>query len=109
MPLSPTLIDGGRHVLTFSGAVGVAGSPVDLDIDLTALPQNVREDPKFRDQLFVLLEAEAPAGVTDVDKDAATILPAAPALPETLRVPVTSTSIAAGISARIEMPHTVSR
>lgn len=48
---------GGVHHYRYTGNVGVAGVAQTLNVDLTAIPERLRRDPNFQDQLKVDFKA----------------------------------------------------
>jgi hypothetical protein len=97
MPALPlTQPTGSSNRFFFSGALGVTGAAQNVDFDLTGdvtpgsagMPAATRADPTFRDNWNVLVRQTDP-GITDV-LEAVDFLPAAPAVPTTLRLVVDS-------------------
>ena len=93
--IAPAAIPGGSNNLLYTGDVGVAGVNADLNIALTAFPQFIREDPRFRDQLYITfksLDANLTFAGPNVLPDGAFVpVPGTDPLPnEYVRVQVTS-------------------
>lgn len=106
--LTPTLTEGGQHSCQYNGPCGVSsGSPEVVEFDLTVFSVYIRKELRFREQLWALIEAVSPDGVTAADTGV--LLPAAPAIPERLSVQITSSDAAAGLKVRIASPHTGTR
>jgi hypothetical protein len=58
-------IPGGVQHYSFVGEVGVSGVAQDLNIDLTAIPARIRQDPYFVEQFQLTVEAIT-AGITSI-------------------------------------------
>ena len=85
--------------------VGVAGVSMPQTWDLTVFPKTIREDPVFRDQLDATFQ-----GFDGVSKVAsASILPAAPALPEQLQVLIDAAMPTDRVDLLLVLPHSLIR
>lgn len=106
--IAPTLIAGSTNHATFQGACGIAGVAQDLYIDLTCFAENIRLDPNFSSQLYVIVKSLSdglsqvgptnPASVTTVDEEN-----------EYTTIQVTSDNVANQFLVIVEHRHTVGR
>lgn len=55
--VKPLQEPGGTHTFVFNGEIGQSGSAQDLNIDLTEIPLYIRKDPRFQNQLYVILKS----------------------------------------------------
>lgn len=53
--VKPLQVPGGIHTYVYNGAVGTVGPT--LYIDLTAIPERIREDTNFQDMLYVVFKS----------------------------------------------------
>lgn len=105
MSLTPTQIPGGIHNYTYEGAIGVAGVTTQ-SIDLTVIPEALRKDQHFSDQL--VMEAQAlDANVTSMSNPV--VSNGADGLPATLTFDVTSLDAAGQVQIHLECRHTIGR
>lgn len=97
LPLSQP--EGSSNRFFSTGALGADGAAVAVDFDLTgtvtpgsaSMPEATRADPSFRDNWNVFVR-QTDAGVTNVAGEVE-FLPAAPAVPTTLRLLVDSDDV----------------
>lgn len=55
--VKPLREPGGTHTFVYNGEVEQSGSAQDLNIDLTEIEAYIRADPKFQNQLYVILKS----------------------------------------------------
>jgi hypothetical protein len=103
--VKPLQIPKGVAHYLYRGAIGTLG-PV-LVVDLTAIPERIRDQPSFRDQLYVFIQAFNPADGIAVDAESVAVLPAAPALPEYLEFAAVATDDEGEIQVLVEAHHTI--
>ncbi len=101
MPALPlTQPEGSTNRFFSSQALAANGAAVNVDFDLTgtvtpgsaSMPEDTRADPSFRDNWNVFVRQTDP-GITNVAAELE-FLPAAPAVPTTLRLVVDSDNVA---------------
>jgi hypothetical protein len=91
----------------YSGPIGVAGVGVVQDFDISQMPLAVRQDPTFVDNWIVFARQVDP-GITNVETEV-TFLPAAPALPTTLRLTLDAAAVTDEIDVEFWYIHSITR
>jgi len=66
--LSPTTPAGSSYRLNYSGEIGVSGSGVTQSVDLSSLPDGVKQDSTFEDNFQILVSPGA--GISNVSSEA---------------------------------------
>lgn len=105
--IKPTQKPRGVAHYGYLGPIGTLG-PV-LTIDLTGIPETLREDPAFDPQLYVTLQALLAADGIVIDPTSIVVLPAAPALPEYAQLVASATNAAGLLQVLVETHHSVGR
>ena len=105
--VQPTQIPGGVAHYRYQGPIGTVGPT--LTIDLTDIPETLREDPAFRDQLYMTLQSFDAADGIVIDGANPVVLPAAPALPEYVQMPAVATNAAGVVQVLVETHHSIGR
>lgn len=116
MPALPLTQPDGSTMRFFSDqalAAGAVNTNVDFDLTGTvtpgsaSLPEAIRAEPSFRDNWHVFVRQTDP-GITNVAPEVE-FLPAAPAVPTTLRLVVDSDNVANEASIEFQYQHSVVR
>ncbi len=108
MPVLSLITDDGPLTLEFQGDIGVAGAPVDVDFDITALSERIRRTKEFRDYFELTVKALT-SGVTEGPTPDLTFLDNADGVPITARVSLSSTGNAEQILAKARLLHSIIR
>ena len=105
--IKPLEISFGVAHFRYLGPIGTLG-PV-LNIDLTDIPERMRSQIGFREQLYVTLQALNFADGINIDPTSIVILPAAPALPEYAQLDAVATNADGELQVLVETHHTIGR
>jgi hypothetical protein len=103
--VKPLQIPKGVAHYLYRGSIGTLGPK--LVVDLTEIPERIRDRPSFRDQLYVFIQAFNSVDGIAVDAESIAVLPAAPALPEYLEFAAVATNPAGEIQVLVEAHHTI--
>ena len=105
--IRPTQIPHGVAHYKYVGPIGTMGPK--LIVDLTDIPQRLRDVIGFREQLYITLQALNPASDIVIDAASVVVLPAAPALPEYAEFAATAVNPAGQLQVLVETHHTIGR
>jgi hypothetical protein len=103
--VKPLQIPKGVAHYLYRGSIGTLGPK--LVVDLTEIPERIRDRPSFRDQVYVFIQSFNSADGIVVDAESITVLPAAPALPEYLEFTAVATDDEGEIQVLVEAHHTI--